>query len=229
MRLLDLFCGAGGCSVGYVRAGFDVVGVDLESQPHYPFEFVQADAMTFPLDGFDVVHASPVCYKWSKMRMSRPDLQVEHPDLISPLRPRLQAAGIPYVIENVPGAPLIDPVQICGSGLGLTLQRHRLFESNVPLIGVECDHKRNPYNPAFKHSTGPRGGTRRRVPVIGEWRVPKELQFAAMGIDWMTLKELGEAIPPAYTEWIGHQLIEALKTGRTWAQETMRWAHLPKL
>lgn len=207
-RLLDLFSGAGGAAMGYHRAGFDVVGVDVEPQPRYPFEFHQADALTFPLNGFDVIHASPVCYLWSKMRDCRPGSRSDAPDLITPLRPRLEAAGVPYVIENVPGAPLRNWVQICGSGLGMRLQRHRWFESNLPLWGVPCAHGQNPWNPAYGHSTGRR---RRRVPVIGEWRVPQHLQHEAMGIDWMTLDELTEAIPPAYTEHIGSQVLQALE------------------
>jgi DNA (cytosine-5)-methyltransferase 1 len=208
MRLLDLFCGAGGSAVGYHRAGFDVVGVDINPQPRYPYEFHQADAMTFPLDGFDAIHASPVCYAWSKMRDCRPGSKLDQPDLITPIRPLLQATGVPYVIENVPGAPLVNPVQICGSGLGMPLQRHRLFESNVPLWGVPCAHGQNAWNPAYGHSTGRK---RRRVPVIGEWRIPKQLQHEAMGIDWMTLEELTEAIPPAFTEHIGLQLLDAIE------------------
>jgi DNA (cytosine-5)-methyltransferase 1 len=208
-RLLDLFCGAGGSAVGYARAGFDVVGVDIAQQPNYPFEFHQADAMTFPLDGYDAIHASPVCYGWSKMRDCRPGMKDGQPDLITPLRPRLIAAGVPYVIENVPGAPLLYPTRICGSGLGMTLQRHRDFEcGGFWAWSVPCSHGSNRWNPAYGHATGRR---RRRVPVIGEWRVPKNLQDEAMGIDWMTLAELQEAIPPAYTEHIGHQLLEHLE------------------
>lgn len=207
-RLLDLFCGAGGAAVGYHRAGFDVVGVDINPQQHYPFEFHQADAMTYPLDGFDAIHASPVCYAWSKMRDCRPGSKDDQPDLITPLRPVLRAAGLPYVIENVPGSPLLNPVRICGSGLGLKLQRHRDFECSFPAWGVACAHGQNRWNPDYGHSTGRK---RRRVPVVGEWRVPKALQDEAMGIDWMTLEELTEAIPPAYTEWIGTQLFAALE------------------
>lgn len=206
-RLLDLFCGAGGCSTGYHRAGFDVVGVDIEPQPRYPFEFIKADAMTYPLDGFDAIGASPICYGWSKMRDCRPGMKDDQPDLITPLRPRLIATGVPYVIENLRGAPLINPVQVCGSGLGLRLQRHRRFECSFPAWGAPCAHGQNPWNPAYKHATGRK---RRRVPVIGEWRVPEPLQQQAMGIDWMTLPELQEAIPPAYTEYIGAQLMEHL-------------------
>jgi DNA (cytosine-5)-methyltransferase 1 len=207
-RLLDLFCGAGGAAMGYHRAGFDVIGVDLASQPNYPFTFVQADAMTYPLDGFDAIHASPVCYLWSKMRDCRPGSRDDQPDLITPLRPRLAAAGLPYVIENVPGAPLVYPARICGTGLGLRVQRHRDFEcSGFSAWSVPCSHGSNRWNPAYGASTGRK---RRRVPVIGEWRTPRRLQFEAMGIDWMTLEELTEAIPPAYTEHIGRQLMDTL-------------------
>lgn len=209
-KLLDLFCGAGGAAVGYHRAGFgEIVGVDVNPQPRYPFAFVQADALEVLADrgflaGFDAVHASPTCYAWSKMRDCRPGSKDDQPDLITPTRPLLQASGLPYVIENVPGSPLLNPVQVCGSGLGLKVQRHRLFESNMPLLGMPCAHGQNPWNPAYGHSTGRK---RRRVPVIGEWRVPLQLQREAMGIDWMTLAELTEAIPPAYCEFVGSQLL----------------------
>lgn len=205
MRILDLFCGAGGAGMGYHRAGFEVTGVDIDPQPRYPFTFVQADAMTYPLDGFDAIHASPVCYRWSRMRDCRPGMKDDQPDLITPLRPRLIASGLPYVIENLRHAPLVNPVQLCGSGLGLRLQRHRRFECSFPAWGAPCAHGQNPWNPAYDHATGRK---RRRVPVIGEWRIPELLQHQAMGIDWMTLQELQEAIPPAYTEYIGAQLLE---------------------
>jgi DNA (cytosine-5)-methyltransferase 1 len=206
--LLDLFCGAGGAAMGYHRAGFDVVGVDIAPQPHYPFEFHQGDAMTWPLDGYDVIHASPPCQHFSQMSLCRPGLAATYPDLVDPTRQLLRATGRPYVIENVVGAPLENPIQICGSGLGMTLQRHRLFESNMALMGVPCAHGQNAWNPAYGHATNRK---RRRVPVIGEWRIPKALQDEAMGIDWMTLTELSEAIPPAYTEFIGAQLLQHVR------------------
>ena len=126
-----------------------------------------------------------------------------------PARQLLIASGKPYVIENVTGSPLQNWAQVCGSGLGMTLQRHRWFESNVPLWGVPCAHGQNAWNPDYGHATGRK---RRRVPVIGEWRIKKHLQDEAMGIDWMTLPELSEAIPPAYTEFIGNQLLAHLTT-----------------
>jgi DNA (cytosine-5)-methyltransferase 1 len=214
-RLLDLFCGAGGAGMGYHRAGFEVIGVDIEPQPHYPFEFVQADALTF-LDDFvavplDAIHASPPCQHYSQMSLCRPGLAGTYPDLVAPTRERLLASGLPYVMENVVGSPLQNWIQVCGSGLGMTLQRHRRFESSVPLWGVPCAHGQNTWNPAYGHATGRK---RRRVPVIGEWRIPKALQDEAMGVDWMTLEELSEAIPPAYTEFIGSQLLDHLAAER---------------
>ena len=215
-RLLDLFCGAGGAAVGYHRAGFDVVGVDIVAQPRYPFEFIQADAMTFDLEGYDAIHASPVCHRWSKMRDCRPGLKEQAPDLLTPTRERLLPLSVPWVIENVPGAPLRNPAQLCGSAFGLPLQRHRWFESTVPLWSMSCVHGENGWNPAYKHATNRK---RRRVPVIGEWRIPLALQREAMGIDWMTLPELTEAIPPAYTEFIGEQLLAVL-SGRAEGKTT---------
>ena len=206
--LLDLFCGAGGAAVGYHRAGFDVVGVDIEPQPNYPLQFVQADALALiDLSRFDAIHASPPCQQFSQMSKCRPGLAETYPNLIPETRDLLRSTRLPYVIENVPGAPLNNPVMICGSGLGMTLQRHRLFESNIALWGVPCAHGQNQWNPEYGHATGRK---RRRVPVIGEWRIKKQLQDEAMGIDWMTLPELSEAIPPAYTEYVGHWLMEHL-------------------
>ena len=212
-RLLDLFCGAGGAAMGYHRAGFDVVGVDINPQPRYPFEFVQMDALEafdhFGWNDFDAIHASPPCQHFSQMSKCRHGLAETYPDLVDPARQLLIASGKPYVIENVTGSPLQNWAQVCGSGLGMTLQRHRWFESNVPLWGVPCAHGQNAWNPDYGHATGRK---RRRVPVIGEWRIKKHLQDEAMGIDWMTLPELSEAIPPAYTEFIGNQLLAHLTT-----------------
>jgi DNA (cytosine-5)-methyltransferase 1 len=209
--LLDLFCGAGGAAVGYHRAGFDIIGIDNKPQPNYPFEFHQGDALGLlhPLKRrVAAIHASPPCQYYSQMTKCRPGLAETYPDLIHTTRLLLKLSRLPYIIENVVGAPLHNPIQICGSGLGMTLQRHRLFESNIPLWGVPCAHGQNRWNPAYRHATN---RNRRRVPVIGEWRIPKQLQDKAMGINWMTLEELSEAIPPAYTEHIGHQLITHIK------------------
>ncbi len=231
-RLLDLFCGAGGCSVGYARAGFDVVGVDINPQPNYPYDFIQADAIEW-LHGkrhvvrhlFDAIHASPPCQAFSAYQ--RTGNVGEYPDLIQPVRELLKATGLPYVIENVEGAPLEEPVTICGSMFDppLDVQRHRLFETNWPLEAPDwpCRHKIWPPD-RFPGGSSTRVAARvtertgraianpsrhrvRRVVEVGTWDIPLAVQQEAMGIDWMTLEELSEAIPPAYTEFIGHQLL----------------------
>jgi DNA (cytosine-5)-methyltransferase 1 len=206
VRILDLFCGAGGCAMGYSRAGFEVVGVDLVAQPRYPFEFYQDDAMTYPLDGFDAVHASPPCQAFTAYRRKGHGVGDGYPDLISAVRRMLHRSGLPFVIENVPGAPLEHPLQLCGSSFGLDVRRHRLFETNWMLMGRPCDHKWQ--TPRFPQATN-RANLRRTVEV-GVWRIPLSVQQDAMGIDWMTLPELSEAVPPAYTEHIGRQLLDAL-------------------
>lgn len=204
-RLLDLFCGAGGASWGYHLAGFEVVGVDHLPQPHYPLTFVQADALTYPLDGFDLVHASPPCQRWSTYgrRPEVGDRQPSHPDLLTPTRARLQAHGVPYILENVPGAPLLDPIQLCGSSFGLDVRRHRLFESSLPLVGLPCDHAwQTPRFPPAGNRTRPRCTVE-----VGVYRILLSVQQAAMGIPWMQKHELSQAVPPAYTEFLGRQLL----------------------
>lgn len=207
-RLLDLFCGAGGAAMGYHQAGFEVVGVDIRPMPRYPFEFHQSDALEFPLEGFDAIHASPLCQMWSAYRRARPEKGDEHyVNLIPPTRERLSATGLPYIIENVEGArfELINPVRLCGTGFALDVERHRRFESNVALFGVPCAHGRNA--PRFdRGSRHIRPNDRRTVP-IGEWRIPLPIQQAAMGIGWMTVDELSQAIPPAYTRYLGEQVL----------------------
>lgn len=205
-RLLDLFCGAGGAAMGYHRAGFEVVGVDIKSQPHYPFEFIQADALTYPLDGFDAYHASPPCQRYSTMtkKWGRSN---NHPDLIGPVREKLQAIKVPYVIENVEGAPLINPVMLCGSMFRLgsgkyNLRRHRLFECSWGILfpPASCNHKGLAL-PVYGHAGGKSNRDGLQFPGTDAWR-------EGMGIDWMTGKELAEAIPPAYTEYIGKYLMQ---------------------
>lgn len=203
-RLLDLFCGAGGCSVGYHRAGFDVIGVDIEPQPHYPFTFYQLDAMMFPLNGFDAIHASPPCQAFTAYRRRGAGVGDSYPDLIAPVRERLEASGIPWVIENVARSPVRPLVHLCGSSFGLDVRRHRWFETSVPMMSPSCAHGLQ--KPRFAHATN-RTNLRRTV-EIGVWRIPLSVQQAAMGINWMTLDELTEAIPPAYTEYIGRELLE---------------------
>jgi DNA (cytosine-5)-methyltransferase 1 len=202
--LLDLFSGAGGCAVGYDRAGFDVTGVDIVPQPRYPFRHIVADALTFPLNGFDVIHASPPCQKYSVMRNVWQDR--EYPDLIAPIRERLRATGTPYVIENVVGAPLQNAVLLCASMFGLGTYRHRLFET-YPLL---CFSPRACHHYARTAPQGRAAALGQFITVTGHFNGLHN-GLHAMGIDWMaTRDEVAQAIPPAYTEWLGRQLLAVL-------------------
>lgn len=211
-RLLDLYCGAGGAGKGYHDAGFDVVGVDIAPQPDYPFEFFQWDALTFPLDGFDAIHASPPCQAFTAMKTMHN--AGEHADLLTPTREALIATGLPYVIENVPGAPMRDPVTLCGSSLGLgviahdrELRRHRLFETTFPVMVPPCAHRR-----ATVGIYGDHARDRRRTSGSRGVDFPDRDKIAlareALGMPWVnTWKGLSQAIPPAYTEHIGGYLM----------------------
>ncbi len=229
-RLLDLFSGAGGCSVGYHRAGFDVVGVDVKPQPNYPFEFVQDDALAYLhwliagsggpywIGDFDAIHASPPCQFATAYKRS--GNVKESLNLIPQTRALLEVSGLPYVIENVAFArsELRDPTLICGTMFDppLEVQRHRLFETNWPHAPPmwPCRHKLNGRDRypggRSKERTGSTRGLVRGTVEIGTSDIPLATQQAAMGIGWMTLEELSEAIPPAYTELIGAQLIQFL-------------------
>ena len=222
--LLDLFCGAGGCAVGYHRAGFEVVGVDIALQPNYPFEFDQGDALealayvaagAHGWDSFDVIHASPPCQGYTQLAAVNAKLgrKQRHAKLIGVTRESLQATGLPYVIENVVGAPLIDPVRVCGTAFDRPLRRHRLFESNLDLVGKPCEHGRFT-EPRYWTGWRPKGERRLStvVQVYGN-AAEKHLWPHAMGIDWMTYGELAEAVPPDYTEWIGGQVLAQITTG----------------
>ena len=209
MRALDLFCCAGGASMGLHRAGFQVVGVDIRPQPRYPFEFHQADALTYPLEGFDLIWASPPCQGYTAMRYSPGTIGA--PFLIDAIRERLQAIGGFWVIENVEGArwAMRNPVLLCGSMFGLEaqgcrLQRHRLFESSFPVPERPCRHDLRPIIGVYG------GHARRRAASAGGrgtrdvWEGGHKAAAAeAMGITHMTLAELSEAIPPVYAEYIG--------------------------
>jgi len=211
-KLLDLFSGAGGAAFGYHRAGFEVVGVDINPQPRYcGDEFHQADAMTFPLDGFDAIHASPPCQRFSVAGNIHGN-QKNYPDLIAPIRQRLINRGGPYIIENVPGAPLLNPITLCGSMFpGLGVWRHRLFECNFFVRQPVCNHKAVPLPIDVTGTGGP--CYTRTTPGGGIHRKPKNMAQAkaVMGIDWMIRREITQAIPPAYTEYIGKQLMQLIK------------------
>lgn len=219
-RMLDLFCGAGGAAVGYHRAGFDVVGVDIAPQPRYPFEFHQADALTFPLGGFDAVHASPPCQAFTQMsaRWRGKGTKADtHLDLLTPTRARLAGLDTPWVIENVQGAKhhMAPTLVLHGGMFGLGVHRPRLFESNVLLLAARSDRC---VSPLGVYGTKPDGRTTYRYRNNGNMkgksliRAAKSIEEAseAMGIDWMTWDEIRESIPPAYTHFIGEQLLEHL-------------------
>lgn len=215
MRLLDLFCGAGGAAVGYYRAGFtEIVGVDIKPQPRYPFRFVQADALKSPvrLEDFDAIHASPPCQAHTTMSnrwRGQGGVADSHQDLIAPTRALLQASGVPYVIENVPGAPLRATVRLHGGMFGLGVHRPRLFETSVAILASQAAPVRSPLG---VYGRQPDGRLLWRRADGSEQRAARGVDEAAdaMGIDWMDWRELAESIPPAYTEHIGRQLIAAI-------------------
>lgn len=247
MRLLDLFCGAGGCSVGYHRAGFEVVGVDLHPQPNYPFTFLQADALAvlrcaesgrcYPWEGrwglcvdqFDAIHASPPCQAFTQMSArwrGKGGPTDDHPNLIPETRRLLEATGLPYVIENVVGAKdhMRTDLMLHGGMFGLGVHRPRRFECNWPVMGT--DGPRVPF-PIGVYGARPDGRTTYRYRNAGNYiagqpgsakksliRAARSIEEAreVMGIDWMTWPEIKEAIPPAYTEFIGHQLAPYLSS-----------------
>jgi DNA (cytosine-5)-methyltransferase 1 len=201
-RLLDLCCCQGGASRGYDRAGFDVTGVDIDPQPRYPYEFIQADAVDYLIwngHHFDAIHASPPCQAHTLAQRIQGN---EHPDLIEPIRDLLVEIGVPYIIENVPGAPLIEPIELCGAMFGLETYRHRLFESNIDLEA--------PDHPEHTTRTTKMG----RAPVEGEYMhivgnfSGVDRARGIMDMEWANRDGLREAIPPAYTEYLGLQLMK---------------------
>lgn len=218
-RLLDLFCGAGGAAVGYRRAGFDIVGVDIVDQPNYLYEFHQADAMTYPLDGFDAIHASPPCKLFTtasnaqhKKDDTSPRLFDIHVDHLTPTLARFADLTVPWVVENVVGAPMPPgSVRYCGSSFGLDVRRHRLFASNTPLVAPPCNHAWQ--TPRFQTLEWAGRQAGRLASVVGVYGALQggtdtlESRQRALGIDWMPNDRLTQAIPPAYTEHIGRQLL----------------------
>ena len=214
-RLLDLFCCAGGAAAGYVRAGFEVVGVDISPQPRYPFEFIQADVLELDpafIATFDAIHASPPCQAYSDLAKRNGNGHM-WPKLIEPTREMLADSGLPYVIENVEGAPLRDYIVLCGTMFdGLRVLRHRLFESNFALMAPgPC--RPHPLCHTFDKRKNHYGLTNEwtdYVSVNGGGNSTVAAARDAMGIDWMIKAELNEAIPPAYTEYVGLQLLTHL-------------------
>lgn len=217
--LLDFYCCAGGAAMGYHRAGFEVIGIDKDPQPNYPFVCFESDALDFLsgllaggsvvgiyLDDVAAIHASPPCQAYSDLQKQN---KRDYPDLIAPTRERLKATCLPYVIENVEGAPLIEPITLCGTMFpGLRVIRHRLFESNVPLTAPRHPDS---HPLVFTHDKrkahyGKLDQDKAFVQVTGGGNATVANKRAAMGIDWATGAEVNEAIPPAYTEFIGRQL-----------------------
>ena len=205
--------------MGYHRAGFEVVGVDIADQPRYPFEFHRGDAVEFVKahgHEFDAIHASPPCQHFSTASgKAKKHHGASYPDLIPATREALVATGLPYVIENVEFArrALIGPVRYCGSSFGLDVRRHRLFESNVELVAPPCDHGwQTPRFRSLDSRIVKRGGLASVVGVHGNCNYAGEfpIRCRAMGIDWMTNDELVESIPPAYTNHIGAQFLAHL-------------------
>lgn len=223
--LVDLFCGAGGAAEGYHRAGFNVLGFDLHDQPRFPFMFVQADVLDVlagrvrvKWDRVAVVHASPPCQAHSDLQKQN---KREYPELIAPVRAALQRLGLPYVIENVEGAPLQDPITLCGTMFpGLRVLRHRLFESNVPLVAPPHPAKHPLVFTHDKRKThyGKLDQNTSFVQVTGGGNCTVANKLDAMDVGWMTGREANEAIPPAYTEFIGGQLLTHIADLRKRAQ-----------
>jgi DNA (cytosine-5)-methyltransferase 1 len=212
-RILDLFCGAGGCSVGYARAGFEVVGVDIVPQPNYPFELYEADALSTLrdahqdwLDDFDAIHASPPCQAYTQSALSQRNAGKVYPDLLAETRDLLEQTGLPWVIENVPGAPMRPDFKLCGCQVGLELRRERWFETSWHGFQMATPHH-HPHAVPSVVGHGTPSWVREQLgykPTIADYR-------ASMGIDWMNRNELSQAIPPAYTELIGAQLLDHLR------------------
>jgi DNA (cytosine-5)-methyltransferase 1 len=216
-RLLDLFCCAGGAGIGYSQAGFDVVGVDIKPQPNYPLPFTQADALALNpkfIALFDAVHASPPCQSYSDLAKRNGNADA-WPRLIEPVRNMLVRSGLPYVIENVDGAPLLNAVVLCGTMFPeLRVLRHRLFEANFEI--VPPPHKKHPKVHTFDRRKSHFGKTdewKDFVQVTGGGNCTLAAAREAMGIDWMTKNEINESIPPVYTRFVGQQLLRHLSFG----------------
>jgi DNA (cytosine-5)-methyltransferase 1 len=207
MRLLDLFCGAGGAAAGYHRAGFDeIVGVDIQPQPRYPFTFVAGHALDYVAAhgrDFDAIHASPPCQAFSPLRAVH---RKDYPELVHATRAAMIATGRPWIIENVVGAPLGSGVVLCGTMFDLRVYRHRRFETSWLIF--------QPHHPPHLIRAGGHNQQRQRKANYLAGGIATVTGHAgsycgpAMGIDWMDGDTLSQAIPPAYTQFIGHQLLQ---------------------
>lgn len=205
-RILDLFCCQGGAAAGYAAAGFEVVGVDISPQPRYPFVFIGADALDVLVDqsflsSFDAIHASPPCQAYSNAQRIQ---QREHPDLIGPVREALQRIGLPWVIENVEGAPLRQPVMLCGAMFGLQTYRHRLFEASFPIEVPE-----HPEHAAPLRKMGRPRRPGEFAHYVGNFSGVQDARND-LDVPWMDRDGIRESIPPAYSRYIGEQLLESL-------------------
>ena len=216
MKVLDLFCCGGGAGKGYADAGYEVTGVDIEPQPNYPFLFFQGDALEYLAEHgheYDLIHASPPCQDHcalTKGNRKRDGWQDAHADLIPATRALLDASGKPYVIENVQGSGIRRDLTLCGEMFGLGVIRHRYFELGKCSVPQPAHKPHRGRVAGMRHGkwyTGPyfavygQGGGKGSV---AEWQ-------QAMGIDWLSTRhELAQAIPPAYTHYIGTQMIKHL-------------------
>jgi DNA (cytosine-5)-methyltransferase 1 len=204
--------------MGYARAGFEVVGVDHKPQPNFPFEFILGDALDLDpqfIASFDAIHASPPCQSYSDLAKRNRNAHM-HPRLVEPTRALLRASGLPYIIENVEGAPLLNPIVLCGTMFkGLRVIRHRLFESNFPLVAPP--HKKHPLVHTLDKRKAHYGKTNDMVDfvqVTGGGNCSIAAARDAMRIKWMNKGELNESIPPAYTRYLGKQLLAHIRATR---------------
>lgn len=207
--LLDLYCGAGGAAMGYHRAGFDIVGVDIRRQPNYPFPFVQGDAIHPPVDlaRFDAIHASPPCQRYSAITPTK--IRDQHPDLYEPTRDLLVANGRPWVIENVMGSPYRQGAVLCGSMFGKRFRRHRMFEASFAMLTPSCDHRgQGPVVGVYGH--GGRVDWTKSDASRGQM-APTKAFGPLMDMDWAHWREVAQAVPPVYTEFVGAFLMDALE------------------
>ena len=208
MKLLDLYCCGGGAGYGYEKAGYDVTGIDIEPQPKHRGKIIIADAIEYlkaHFQEYDVIHASPPCQKYSMSSMQFRKAGKEYADLIEITRKELIKTGKPYIIENVPGAPLHNPIELCGAMFGMRTYRHRLFESNMPIKAPEHPEHKNP-----NAKMGRKAKSHEHIQYVGHFSGVKEVQEMT-GLHWLGQYELAQSIPPQYTEYLGNQIRLFLK------------------